>query len=79
MHCGMDFFVFYSNFYVNVLRDIHSIPNLCILVIAQIVKLCTFGSEMPSTDLLKIQIYTQTQVQANRDTIQGCTRKNTLA
>ena len=36
------FFVFCNNFYVNVLRDIHSIPRLCIFVIAQIVKLCTF-------------------------------------
>ena len=33
---------------------------------------------MPSTDLRKIQSCTQTQVQANRDTIQGCTRKSTL-
>ena len=31
---------------------------------------------MPGTDLRKIQSCTQTQVQANCDTIQGCTRKS---
>ena len=31
--CGMDFFEFCNNSYVNILRDIHSIPRLCILVI----------------------------------------------
>ena len=36
------FFVLCNNSSVNVLRDIHSIPRLCILVILQIVKLCTF-------------------------------------
>ena len=42
MHCGMDFFVFCNNSYVTVLRDIDSIPRLCILVVSQIVRLCTF-------------------------------------
>ena len=30
MHCGMDFFVFCNNSYVNVLRDIHSVYTMAL-------------------------------------------------